>query len=791
MAGMAISAGWFTFQGGDVLLRSACFLIGVLGFHQLAVLPDGIWSGAAAMVALVAWRRRPLRPLTAVLIGFAWSHAYALITSPATLPDDGRAAELIASGRIVSLVRRTGQLARFEFEADRVEGYPRPTRGPWRLRLSWREPPMLRPGDAWRLPVRLRRAHGYASPGAWDYEGWLHWQGIRYTGYVVEERGPHRLGTTSCCRLNQLRAAMGQAIARLEIGEFARGVIRAITLGDQSGLSTEAKTLFRATGTSHLMAISGLHVGLVAGLGMLTVTAIWARLPILCGRVPARVAGALAGTLLAGVYAGIAGMALPTQRALIMLTVFAASVILRRGHSAAHALAVAAVLVLLWHPPSIVSAGFWLSFVAVAAILAVMPWGQGRSAWYQALLVQAAISVALWPVLTLYAMPVSGLAPLVNLFLVPLFGFVVVPLSLLVVALLLVLPDAAHWLALPLGLVVDGIHQVLDYAVRLPLPQSVAPASGSPGLALLALAAGLLLVPPGFPLRWLALPVFGIFLWPSEPRLRHGEFEVHLLDVGQGLSSVVETLHHTLVFDTGPAYASGFSTAAAVLRPFLATRGRLRVDRLVLSHGDKDHASGVAFVLGKLEVKLVQSGEPARVGHGAAPCVAGERWRWDGVDFEFLHPPAGRGLSGNDASCVLRISNAAGAALFPGDIGRNTEMRLLREQPHKLGSRLVLAAHHGSRGSSDPDFVASVRPDYVLFASGWRNRYGFPATEVVQRWRAVGADALGTALSGTISVHFAADGKLRPPFLHRPANKRFWHHDGGSAEVGLAVSSDD
>jgi competence protein ComEC len=594
----------------------------------------------------------------------------------------------------------------------------------------------------------------------------------------------------SCCGLARLRSTIATGVDSVPASDFARGVVRAITVGDHSGLSAEAKALFRATGTSHLMAISGLHIGLLAGLGIFLSAAIWRRIPLLCVRVPARFAGIVAGLLVATLYAFMAGMGLPTQRALIMLTVFAVALLLRRESSTLHALAMAAVCVLLWHPPAVVTAGFWLSFVAVLAILAALRWGEGQNAWVQAVRVQVAISLALWPILMAFGMPASGVAPLVNLILVPLFGLLVVPMSLLGVILLAPVPTAGTWLLQLVGRLLDWIGQGLA-AISEPLPHQGLPITGTGELIVLLIAIGLLLAPPGTPLRHLALPLFAIIWFPRAPHLAAGDFEIHLLDVGQGLSTVVETRHKTLVFDTGPEFQSGFSTAAAVVVPFLADRGRQRLDRLILSHGDKDHAGGVGGLLNSLDVRSLQSGEPQRLGFGARGCVAGEHWQWDGVNFEFLHPPGVSTLAGNNASCVLRITNAAGTVLLTGDIEEKVEKRLSRAQANKLRSRVVVAPHHGSRSSSSEEFIAVTDPAYVLYAAGWANRYGFPAAVVSERWQNAGAVGLNTAILGTISFRFLADGTLSGPVSHRLAGKRFWWHDSGLAEPAHAVSSTD
>ena len=263
------------------MLRSAMlFGLGALVFHQLARLPGGYWLGAelALLPVLLFVLRWP--GAAALLLGFAWSHVYALATLPATLANDDQVMRVVATGRVVSLPELSRNPTRFVFQAETIEttaeGSDRPLVGSWPLRLSWRDPPRIRTGDVWRLPLRLRRAHGFATPGAWDYEGWLYWQGIRYTGYVSADGEPQRLATARCCALTRLRGGLSAALDAAPISAFARGVIRAVTVGDQSGLSSDAKALFRTTGTSHLMAISGLHIGLIGGLYRYAIDAAWA-----------------------------------------------------------------------------------------------------------------------------------------------------------------------------------------------------------------------------------------------------------------------------------------------------------------------------------------------------------------------------------------------------------------------------------------------------------------------------------------------------------------------------------
>lgn len=774
------------------MLRSALmFGAGALIFHQLAELPAWPWLAATLAVALACSTRRRLCPLGMLAAGLAWSHAYALLTVPPHLPGDGEVMRLIVSGPVVSVVERRGAMTRFTLAADRVEGPAGILEGEWRLRLSWRDAPEVVSGERWRLPVRLRAVHGFASPGAWDYEGWWYWQGVRYRGYVSADAPAQRLAGPACCRLARWRQVLGEAVAGLPVSAFAVGVTRAITLGDRQSLDAQSRALFRDTGTSHLMAISGLHIGLLAGLGMGMVGWCWRRVPPLCARFPARRAGAAAGFVLAVGYALLSGMGLPAQRAVIMLACLLLALLGRRDVRPQQALALALIAVLVWHPPSVIAAGFWLSFGAVALILAALQAARRAPAWRQGIRVHLVLSIGLWPLLAVFGLPASAAAPLANLVLVPLFGFVVVPLALVGVGLLAGAPAWGAGLLSGLAAVLDGVYTGLDALASLPWPDLAA--APLQGVLLLAAITGIawLLVPLGTPLRWLALPLLALCAMPREPRLAHGDFELQVLDVGQGLSTVVVTRSHTLVFDTGPQFGSGFATARAVLLPMLRAQGIERIDRLLVSHGDIDHAGGIAVVRDAVEVGRIESGEPQRVGHDARPCAAGQAWRWDGVEFRLLHPPPGHREDGNNASCVLRVGNAAGSVLLTGDIEGRVERRLVALYGEALRSDLAVAPHHGSASSSTRSFIDAVDADWVIYTAGWANRYGFPNARVAARWRAAGVRAVNTADAGTLTWRFAADGQLLGPRAHRLDGRRFWMHRGGSAAATHAVSSGD
>jgi competence protein ComEC len=783
-----------------VPLFAGFLTLGTLAFQQLAAIPHPAWL--APILALLAtltvvgrgarqtWTRVAAAGL---LAGFGVAHWHAWMAAPLVLPEaEGPRLEVQAVGTVIGLPADLGRRSRFVFRVDTLTLGGRAVesggRSEWRFRITWYDAPRLAPGQTWSLPLRLKRARGYSAPGAWDYEGWLYHRGIRYTGYVHEPDAARRIGQSTCCVVDRLRARISGQLEAQPLSAFARAVLRALVVADRSGLSGPDRALFRDTGTSHLMAVSGLHIGLVSG-GVFWLTGLlWRRLPWLCRRLPAPVAAAAGGLAAAVGYAALAGFGLPTQRALIMLAVFAVAAMLRRRPRPVNALATAAVLILVWHPPSVVDAGFWLSFGAVGAIFAALIWSADRPAWWRAIQVQGLISVALLPLLFLNGLPVSGISPLVNLLLIPVFGALIVPGALVGSLLLTVLPSLGGALLSLLGAGLDLIQSALEIASAQPLslPQP-------PALSVVAIGVAVLLwlAPPGVPLRRLAWPLLLLPLMPRQPVVGDGDFAVHVLDVGQGLSVVVETHRHVLVYDTGPAYPGGFSTANAVLLPFLATRGHRHVDHLVISHGDNDHGGGVGDLREAVSVGRLSSGEPARVGRGAVPCVAGQRWQWDGVGFEVLHPDAGWDRQGNDASCVVRVRNAAGTLLLTGDIEAATERYLLAGRGEALASDVVVAAHHGSASSSTTEFVGQVAARHVVYTAGWANRYGFPNPAVRARWAAAGARAHETARDGSLTFSFGADGRLRGPEAYRRKAVRYWSADVGSVGPGHAVSSAD
>jgi competence protein ComEC len=751
------------------------FAAGVTLVQWMPSLPHSRWALLLAAIVWL-WRWQWLRPVAALAVGIGWGTLQGYWMLQHQLPQELEGVDLVVEGEVVSLpVQRQG-LVRFELapkRLTRIQGY---TLTPRKLRLSWYDAPEhIEAGQVWRLTVRLKRPRGLQNPAGFDYGQWLFTQRIDATGYVRSD--PHnRLMQAGFWpqSLHSLRDHIATRLdSHLEAGTAA-AVIKALNLGDRRGLDNDAWRVFSRTGTSHLIAISGLHVGLVAGWLWFIAQWCWRRSARLCLWFPAQRAGALFALLGALIYAALAGFSLPTQRALVMIAVTLGGVALAQPVSPARSLSLALFLVILLDPLAPLTVGFWLSFGAVALILLVLTGRLSRGSRFSQLLrVQWAISVGLMPLLFLHFGEASVISPLINLLMVPWFALILVPMSLIGLLILPLPVLAGPWYSL-LQLLTDQTLQLLSWLAELSI--ATAQLAHLPDwLALSALfGVVLLLLPGGIPGRSLGLLLIAPILWVESPRPDTGEIRFTLLDVGQGLACVVETEKHLMVYDTGPAYASGFSASKAALLPYLASRDLSRIDLLVLSNGDRDHAGGVAVVEAELEVDDRVSGEHEGL-LGFRSCRAGEAWSWDGVEIRVLHPSSSQRFSkANDNSCVVHVSNGSWSLLLAGDIEREGERSLLAKAGKQLQSDILVAPHHGSATSSSEAFVQAVKPEWVIFSTGYRNRYGFPRQSVVERWRGAGADTINSAQAGAVSFHIYPDQRSPEITQERDRRRRYW-----------------
>lgn len=636
-----------------------------------------------------------------------------------------------------------------------------------------------RQGEAWRLRVRLRPPHGARNPAGHDRERWMFLRGIGGGGYVVADQRNQRLGAPPAWNIvPQWRARVLAGVRELLAESPHRGMIEALAVGVRESLSEAQWEVLRAGGTAHLVAISGLHIGLVAGLGFVLAGVLW-RLAVIFGprrffggRPPRRWRCCLPVALgFALFYAALAGFSVPTQRALVMLLAFTATRLIDRRTGLFYGLAAALFGVLLLDPLPVLTAGFWLSFVAVAVIgLALVnappsstvpvvdsPTMTARFAhWLRlnvrlAVRVQVALTLAMAPALLLFFQQAPPLAPLVNLVVVPWFGMTVVPAVLFAAAALLMDATAAAEVLLAAAEgAVAAAWPVMAAAAKLPLAALPKPSPWT--LAAAAVAVFLLLAARKMPGRWLAPAFAAPLVFGAPPPPPEGALRVTVLDAGQGLAVLVRTRRHSLLYDAGPAYP-GFDAGARVVVPSLRALGVARLDALVLSHGDHDHAGGAAAVVRAFRPARVLSGEAGRFA-GAEFCVDGQKWTWDGVTFTFLAPPPGAADNPNNASCVLRLAvgGAGGSVLLTGDIERAAERELLARHRSRLRAAAVLVPHHGSRTSSSPAFVAAVGAPVAIVSAACHSRHGHPHPQVAARYRRAGGEVWNTGEEGAITL---------------------------------------
>lgn len=767
-----------------IAIFTLAFLSGILSIQWLSALPSAAWLLVLPpLVVLAAWRRGGFVVLLVFALGASWAGVRAGAVLADTLAPGLEGRDLVLTGRVDTIPRPASYGKRFDFIVERASLKGKPVHVPHRIRLRADAHIPIGVGELWRFTARLKRPHGYENPGGFDYEAYLFEHRIRALGYV--RSAVRRGGSAPLYVIARTRAFLGARIVALAGSSANAGVFTALVTGERGGIHPRQWDLFRATGTSHLMAISGLHVGMVSGMVFLVASWLWRRTALRATLWPAPRVGAVAAWLGALVYGALAGWSLPTQRALVMLSMVLGGILAARRYRPGTVLGAALLAVLVWDPLSVLAPGFWLSFAAVAAIYLLM-YGRGRTSLATLNLVrmQWAIGLVLAPLSLAWFQQLSLSAPLANLLAVPLFALGVVPGTLLSVLIDRIgFPGLAGQMLAAISWCLDRLWDGLTILAHIPLWTGGNPGIGATVAALIGVA--LVLAPWPLPGRWMGglclLPM--LFVHRPGPALR--EMDCTLLDVGQGLAAVVRTRHHVLVFDTGPRFGVNFDTGKAVVVPFLRAAGIDHVDRLVVSHGDNDHIGGAVSLRRLLPVGKVLSGVPRRL-HGAVSCHAGQAWWWDGVRFRMLSPTAARPMSHNNHSCVLQVDSRYGSLLLPADIEARRERELVARVGRGLRAQVLVAAHHGSNTSSTPVFLDVVRPQWVLVPAGYHNRYHHPHPAVLARLHKRGVRMAGSADSGAITVRFRPNGlsvsRYRVDFA------RYWFDRPAFAQSGRSAT---
>ena len=792
----------------SMAVYTACMAIGVL----LAVLAVLGRRHAVAGVGVA---------LGLSLLAFGVTGGRATVRLAEALPAALEARDLQITGIVASLPQRTSNGLRFRFEVEQARFSGNVVAVPSVVSLGWYHgfdgdatpsaaQRQLRAGQRWSLTVRLRRPHGLANPHGFDQE--LRWfeEGVRATGSVRDAPAPRLIDLAAAHPVERLRQRVRDAIDAAVPEPRAAGVLTALAVGDQSAIEREDWELFRRSGVAHLVSVSGVHITMFAWLSGLAIRGVWRRSARAMAWVPAPSAALWGGLVVALAYAVFSGWGVPAQRTVWML----AAITLLRSAGLRWpwplVLLTAATVVTVIDPWALLQPGFWLSFAAVGLLMASGDTGAmspavassepqdaaatPTTAWRQALVrlrdvaaggvrTQLVATVGLAPLTLVFFQQVSLIGFAANLVAIPLITLLITPLALMGCIFPIVWGAAAAILAMLtawLGWLAEGSGVLWSVGAA----PWWAQAAGLFGAALLVM-------PLPWRLRLLAVPLMWPMLLPPRDLPPVGQFDLVAVDVGQGTAVLVRTRNHLLLYDSGPQYAPEVDAGQRVLLPLLRARGEHRIDALMLSHRDTDHVGGASSLLHGLPIaELTSSIEDAHPLRSQAQqqsvpsrrCEAGQRWEWDGVKFEVLHPVVGDyalPLRSNAMSCVLRVQGASagsdGSVLLTGDIEREQEIRLLREHPGALRSTVLIAPHHGSKTSSTAAFLDAVAPQVAVFQAGHLNRYGHPADEVLARYRERGIARIDTPSCGAWTWRSSTDRGNSPANCERDDSRRYWH----------------
>lgn len=700
-----------------------------------------------------------------------------------------------------------------------------------RVVVNWYQSPaevaqfgMPKLGETWRFKVKLSANHASLNPAGLDYERWLFTEYISAKGYVVAQANPAALDHYAVRLMHGgwrgWRGRMAEHFNAVLAPSRYHGVYRALLYGDKSAMRDDDWRLLQTTGTIHLMAISGLHMGLVALLGALFAKGAWWLGLYRWTAVDKPMLIVASAVLFATVYLAVSGAAIPTQRAWIMVVALLAFLLLQRRFQPWQALALAALLVMMWDPRAVLSYGFWLSFGAVVLIFVsltrpgqrqldpntasalrakALRWLKGVVGFLK---IQTVLTLGLAPALIWAFSTVPLYSFIANLVAVPLVTLVGLPALFAIALVSFVSVEWAQFWLTQLDVVWHALWWFLAFLANLPHSNwsngalSFAGLVGLYGLILW----GIWVKKPA--LKWAAFVSFGVVLCaflsvPHTARPAFGQAWVTVLDVGQAQAVVIETQRHVMVVDTGAKWGDIMDGAKMAIVPYLRAQNWSTLDTLMVSHSDLDHAGGVQTLLDSVPIKRLISGQADVLNakhfadtHRQTPldkpsrfsaCLSDQAWSVDGVTFSVLSPTPSDALakrSDNDLSCVLKVGQGSHSVLIVGDLSTAGEKRLLAQavqspsQWSALHAGWLIAGHHGSQHSSSSAWLEAVNPHTVVFSAGYLNRFNFPNVQTVERLHRRDIRWFNTACSGAVRFELGELGVQES----RKTQRKWYHH---------------
>jgi competence protein ComEC len=733
-----------------------CFFAGVVFAYSKSLYP-------LLFIAIALFLKTNRVVIVWFLVAAAWAYVHQWWVLDKGMPTTAVIQKALLRGTIVSIPLSNSDKTQFQFAINRLNENPVNASI---LISCYEHCPSFKVGQEWQLQVKLKVPENLGNPGSFDYKSSLQARHIAWTGYIKRGNNillnePEKRGGILLLR-ERLSATLEQNIP----DKNTLGIVQALTLGVTNNIDKSLWDLFRRTGTTHLMVISGSHICLVAGLFYWLVRRLWSSSARLCLYRPAVQVAGVGGLSMAFFYSLLAGFAVPAQRAVVASFFLTLRHFQSRRFTGWQAWRFALLAVLIFEPHAVLLPGFYLSFMAVATLIAAsqrIPY-QG---FKKILCLQLACLLGLMP-FTLYWFSYGAVNGLIaNLIAIPLVGYVIVPLSLLVVFLLQMV--TLPWLITFLASIIKTLLIYLTLIDKFEVVNFSFPLSTILAMFALMLASMLLLFLPIRVFIPAALILLLAALFPGYPRLKTGEARIDILDVGQGLAIVINTARHTMVYDTGMKFYQGSDMAQMAIIPYLSTLRVKKIDKVVISHPDLDHRGGLPsleekYPIGELLVDNV------KFYHRGKNCHQYPGWTWDGVSFRFI-PIEQTFRDKNNSSCVLHISNQAGSVLLPGDIEKLAENYLVSTHKDELAADVLVVAHHGSKTSSTRAFIKYVSPEFAVISAGFDNRYHFPHFQTLTTLAAQNIKVFNTINCGMVTLNLPTDKKLSEPVCYHLTNR--------------------
>lgn len=647
----------------------------------------------------------------------------------------------------------------------------------------------LLPGDRVRALAMLGEPYTFGNPGEFDYRKWLSRRGVLVTGYVKGERLVERLeaGSGPAAFVQKMRTEIAGFID--SSGAAYPEPLKALVVSGQGGIDKGLREAFASTGTAHILSISGLHVGIVAGFSFWLFMFFFRRSERALLYLNAKKFALILSAVPAIIYAVLAGLPVPTQRSLVMVLAFIASFSIGRGKDHLNTLSLAGLIILAVFPGSVWDISFQLSFAAMASIIILVPRlkslfkldekkekdeDAGRKAALlkflkrrimPLILVTIAAAAGTSPILAwhFHRISLAGLAA--NMVAVPIAG-VIVPV-LLAASSLIPVSQALAWAVLfPADLAFALMAAAIEFFAAMPYASLwVLPPKPHEIVLYYLLMFFLANIGHARFFKYSAAVLAALLLvpWGELPFKENAPLvlRVTYLSVGQGESALLELPDgKTMLVDGGGTNNPDFDTGERVVAPYLRTKGIKRIDYMVLSHAQQDHMGGLAHIarnfaigefwwngeggLGRLGTELEKKNVLKRVVNASAPRV-----RAGGTAIDFLNPAASLLPDENDNSLVFKVAYGDRSFLFTGDISSRAERLLLGRE---LEADVLKAPHHGSKYSSSAEFLSAVSPSTIVISAGRKNSFGFPHEETLSRFREIGAEVMRTDTMGAVTI---------------------------------------